>query len=482
MKKYIIALLPLVMLGACKKDFDKLNTNPKLAPTVPAATLITQAERQLSNLLTTSNVNTNVFRLIEQHWQETTYNDESLYNFDTRNINRQLWAGLYRDVLNNLQVAKGIVPTDVLIPDATAKKNAIAIADILQVYSYYYIVTTFGDLPYTQALDPKNNFPKYDDAATVYKDLLKRLDADLAVLKAGSTAASYGGADIIYGGGVEAWIKFANSFKLKMGMTIADYDAALAKTTVSSAVTDGVFDSNADNALFAYQGSNPNTNPIFVDIVQSGRFDYVTCLTLADQLNGKNQGGGAPVQDGRTSKFFENLNPDGTVSGAIPGDKSGYDPFGHVNSTITTPQFPGDLLDYAEVAFYQAEANAKGFITNGTAASFYADGVKASFDYWKATGADAYLAVNPYNANNLATQKWIANYNRGWDAWIETRRLDYPVLHKPATGAFSDFPVRFKYPVDEANVNGINYTAAAAAIGGDVVTTKLFFDKNVMPK
>jgi hypothetical protein len=73
MKKYIIALLPLVMLGACKKDFDKLNTNPKLAPTVPAATLITQAERQLSNLLTTSNVNTNVFRLIEQHWQETTY-------------------------------------------------------------------------------------------------------------------------------------------------------------------------------------------------------------------------------------------------------------------------------------------------------------------------------------------------------------------------------------------------------------------------
>jgi hypothetical protein len=105
MKKYILVLLPLVMLGACKKDFEKLNTNPKLFPTVPGATLVTQAERQLSSAVTTSSVNNNVFRLVEQQWQETTYNDESLYNFDTRNINRQMWNSLYRDVLNNLQLA-----------------------------------------------------------------------------------------------------------------------------------------------------------------------------------------------------------------------------------------------------------------------------------------------------------------------------------------------------------------------------------------
>lgn len=110
MKKYIWALLPLVMLGACKKDFENLNTNPKLFPTVPAPTLITQAERVLSNAVTSANVNNNVFRLVEQQWQETTYNDESLYNFDTRNINRQMWNSLFRDVLNNLKLAKDIIP------------------------------------------------------------------------------------------------------------------------------------------------------------------------------------------------------------------------------------------------------------------------------------------------------------------------------------------------------------------------------------
>jgi hypothetical protein len=470
MKKYILVLLPLVMLGACKKDFEKLNTNPKLFPTVPAPTLFTQAERVLSNAVTTSSVNNNVFRLVEQQWQETTYNDESLYNFDTRNINRQMWNSLYRDVLNNLQLVKGIIPTDVSVPDA-AKKNAIAVTDILQVYSFYYLVTTFGDCPYTQAFDPKNNFPKYDDAATIYKDLLKRLDADIAALTGSS---SFGTADIIYKGDITKWKKFANSLKLKMGMTIADYDAALAKTTVAAAVAGGVFTDNVDNATFVYLSATPNTNPVWVDIIQSGRFDYVANATIAAALN--------LTKDPRASKYFKALNTDGDVVGAPPGSKANYDSFSHVSDIVTATTAPGLLLDNAEVQFYLAEAFTKGFITTGVAADYYAKGVQQSFNYWGAGDAKAYLVLNPYTAANLANQKWLANYNRGWDAWIETRRLDLPVLKKPATGAFSDFPVRFKYPVDEANVNGTNYKAAAAAIGGDVVTTKLFFDKNVMPK
>jgi hypothetical protein len=470
MKKYILVLLPLVMLGACKKDFEKLNTNPKLFPTVPAPTLFTQAERVLSNAVTTSSVNNNVFRLVEQQWQETTYNDESLYNFNTRNINRQMWNSLYRDVLNNLQLVKGIIPTDVSVPDA-AKKNALAVTDILQVYSFYYLVTTFGDCPYTQAFDPKNNFPKYDDAATIYKDLLKRLDADIAAL---TGSGSFGTADVIYKGDINKWKKFANSLKLKMGMTIADYDAALAKTTVAAAVAGGVFTDNADNATFVYLSATPNTNPVWVDIIQSGRFDYVANATIAAALN--------LTKDPRAPRYFKALAANGDVLGAPPGSKANYDSFSHVSDIVTATTAPGLLLDNAEVQFYLAEAVTKGFITTGIAAEYYAKGVQQSFTYWGAGDATAYLVLNPYTAANLANQKWLANYNRGWDAWIETRRLDLPVLKKPVTGAFSDFPVRFAYPVDEANVNGTNYKAASAAIGGDVVTTKLFFDKNVMPK
>jgi Susd and RagB outer membrane lipoprotein len=67
-------------------------------------------------------------------------------------------------------------------------------------------------------------------------------------------------------------------------------------------------------------------------------------------------------------------------------------------------------------------------------------------------------------------------YNRGLEAWTEWRRLDYPVLVAPVD-ALSEIPVRYTYPVQEQNLNVTNYTEAASAIGGDEVTTKIFWDK-----
>lgn len=103
---------------------------------------------------------------------------------------------------------------------------------------------------------------------------------------------------------------------------------------------------------------------------------------------------------------------------------------------------------------------------------------------WGGTQAEAqaYLATPAvtYNAANwkqqIGEQKWIALYNRGWDAWIEFRRLDAPALQAPAT-AVSAIPLRFTCPIPEQNLNIANYNAASQAIGGDAVTSKLFWDK-----
>jgi len=55
------------------------------------------------------------------------------------------------------------------------------------------------------------------------------------------------------------------------------------------------------------------------------------------------------------------------------------------------------------------------------------------------------------------------------------RRLDFPVVPAPLI-ALTDFPARFYYPAKESNINEPNVVAAAQAIGGDEVTTKLFWD------
>ena len=474
MKKIIIAVLPFLFLGACKKDITSLNVNPKQPASVPAAALFTQGQNTLASTLSSANVYLNIFRLIEQQWQETTYITESNYNIKDNKIPDGIWTTYYRDVLEPFEQAKTNFAASPTL-SAEAKKGAIAMSDIMQVYTYYYLLTTFGNIPYTEALNIDNKFPKYDDAATVYAALLTRLDADIANLAGGG---SVGSADQIYGGDVTKWKLFANTFKLKMGITIADIDNAKAKAVIESAVAAGVFSSNEDNANFKFGQNPPNTNPVWVDLVQSGRLDFVAGKTFIDALT--------TPKDPRLSLYFTE-DAAGGYSGGKIGTKNSYDAFSKPTTTLTAPNFPGLLLDYAETELNLAEAVERGYNVGGTAAGHYASGVTASILYWGGTATDAaaYLA-QPSVAYATATgnykqkigyQKWVALYNRGWDAWIENRRLDYPVLPKPANPV-SDFPVRFNYPVSEQNVNTVNYNDASGKIGGDEVTSKLFFDKN----
>jgi hypothetical protein len=71
-------------------------------------------------------------------------------------------------------------------------------------------------------------------------------------------------------------------------MTIADSDPALSKTTVETAVASGPFTSSSDNALYRFLSGPPNTNPVWVDLVQSGRKDYVAASTIVNRLTALN--------------------------------------------------------------------------------------------------------------------------------------------------------------------------------------------------
>lgn len=473
MKKILYGLAVIVAIAtSCTKNLSDLNIDPKNPSTAPSYAFFTNAQRSFSNALTSSNVNLNIFRLIVQHWQETQYPEESQYDLGTREINDAVWNAMYRDVITDLREAKRLIPSDVA--GADSQKNELAVAEVMEIYAWYYLVTTFGNIPYSEALNIDKPFPKYDDAKTVYYDLLTRLDAAIANMN--TSAAGFGSADLIYGGDMVLWKKFANSLKLKMGILIADDDNAKAKSVVESAVASGVFTSNADNAELFYQSAPPNTNPIWVDLVQSGRDDFVAASTLIDSLLAKN--------DPRIDNFFT-MDQSGTgYSGAPPGEQSAYAQYSHVHPDITAPTFPGLLLDYAEVEFYLAEAAQRGYTVGGTAITHYNNAVTASILYWGGTALEAatYLALpqNAYDPVNwrksIGVQQWIAFFNRGWDAWIAWRKFDYPQL-LPANGALSDIPVRYPYPVNEQNVNTANYNQAAIAIGGDDVTTKLWWDK-----
>lgn len=473
MKKILIySGLVCILLSSCKKDLTSLNVDPKNPSTVPSFTLFTYAQKNLASNLASANVNSNIWRLIMQHWTECTYVDESNYDLNSRNIPQNWFHALYRDVLRDLQDSRNLIPSDVT--DPVQIKNEQAIIDIMKVYTYHYLFTTFGNVPYSEALDVNNTQPKYDDAKTAYADMMTKLNAALANLAPG---ASFGGADIVYGGDPTMWKKFGASLKLKMALMMADYDATAAGAAAAAAVATGVFTSNSDNGNFAFLASPPNTNPVWVDLIQSGRKDFVVTSTIVNQMQANN--------DPRIPLYFTFNGTGSAYSGGAPGLSNNYATFSKPSAQITDPAHPYTLLSYAEVEFLLAEAVARGFTgVAGTAAGHYASGVTASITSWggSAGAAATYLAqpgvvYNPANyKQSIGTQKWLDMFDRGHDAWTEWRRLDYPVITAPST-AQTVTPKRYTYPVSEQNLNKTNYNAASAAVGGDVVATKLWFDK-----
>jgi hypothetical protein len=146
-------------------------------------------------------------------------------------------------------------------------------------------------------------------------------------------------------------------------------------------------------------------------------------------------------------------------------------------------------MDYAEAEFLLAEAVERGFAVGGTAETHYNNAVTASITSWGGTAAQAtaYLAqptvayttaVGTWK-QKIGTQAWLAYWLRGMTNWTTFRRLDYPILTAPAghVEGIDKVPTRYTFAVSEQTLNGANYTAAAAKIGGDTPLTKIFWDK-----
>jgi len=488
MKKILFILLVFIA-ASCSKDFKEMNTNVKSPEKVAGETLFSNAEKGLADQLASINVNTNIWKIWAQYVTETTYTDEANYDIVNRSVPDNAYRTFYRNILRDLQEASSIIEKDeyAASADIGAQVNRLAIIEILNVYSYARLVDMFGDIPYSEALDVDNTTtPKYDDAATIYADLFSRLDAAYAKLDA--SFGSFGSADLFNGGDVAKWKLFAQSLKLKMAITVADVSSLNPKAKAEAAYSEGVIASAADNTAMVYLGAAPNTNPLYLDLVASGRHDFVATSTIIDPMEA--------VSDPRLPLYYTQIDTSSDGSGkmayvgATYGTNSPYDNHSHLTPTVEEPSFECMLISYDEVEFYLAEAAERGYSVGGDAESHYNAGITASIEYWGGTAADAttYLA-DPSVAystatgtwqEKIATQSWIASFNRGFNGWTTWRRLDFPALVVPPTPATEDgtIPVRFPYPINEQTLNGANRAAAASAIGGDKMITKLFWDVN----
>lgn len=478
MKKISIILIIMVgFLISCTKNFEDFNTDKKHATVVPAQFLFANAQKALADMYSSTSVNINNWKLFAQYWTETTYTDESNYDVLNRNIGNTLFRIFYRDILVDLKEAKRLTEEEVVdgVEATIAKNNRLLIIDLVEVYTYQQLVDIFGDVPYTEALDITNISPAYDDASTIYKDLLTR--AKTAADALSTDAGSFGGDDLMMGGDVAMWKKFANTLIVRMAITIAAKEPALAKGYIEGAYAAGF--AYGEACAFQYL-TGANSNPLYQDLIQSGRHDFIPANTIVDMMN--------TLEDPRRAAYFD-INGD-TYRGGIYGESNPFAQYSHINDRIQAQDYASVMLDYTELAFYLAEAAERGFSVGGSAATWYENGIRSSMEYWGVAAADidtymaradvAYATAAGNWKQKIGTQAWLAFYVRGLEGWTSYRRLDFPVLNLPPApdeSADGAVPRRHTYPVNEQTLNGVSYSAAASKIGGDKLSTKIFWDE-----
>lgn len=483
--KYITVTLALILSVTQCKLPD--NVNPKRATEVPVETLFTNAQVALFDQVDNNSVNLNTTRLYVQYWQQTTYFDESRYLMIDRQIPDNYIREFYRDALMDFRRAKEIVSAEDYSGDPHTRGNMIAVIDILTVYGFQACIDHFGDLPYSEALDPlTSTTPAYDDAATTYNALMELLRSALVTLDNDAGNGSWGAADVLYGGSDASWKKFGATLLMRMGMRLADVDPGASKTAVADAVNVGVYTSMDDAGYLFYIGVTPHVNDIYDSYVNDGRKDYLPTNTIIDMM--------LDLEDPRIGQYFTQVDTSSNEEvekliylGAEAGrdGAQSYQLFSHFQDVFFDPTFPAMIIDYIEAEFLLAEAAARGgYAVSGTAEGHYNNAIRTSILLWGGTveEAETYLASDKVVYNQLkwkeliGTQKWLAFYNRGIEAWSEWKRLDYPELNVPEGMDYGDIPLRFVYPYNEKLQNEANYAAASAKIGGDATSTPVFWD------
>lgn len=508
---YTLAVLSAVIwLASCSKtSLEDINKNPNRPTDVPTTTILLSAEKQIIDNIRNENFSLRGAVLFAQYFSQNIYTDQSRYDIP-RSYSDTYWDNAYK-ALNNLEEII-VLNTDAATRDkATAgtagtNANQIAVARILKAYTFQALTDVYGNIPYQsygnkdpefQALqrDPEILKPAYAGQQKIYIDLLNELQAAADTLIKNKTQNTFGAYDIIYKGSNALWIKFANSLRLRIATRIGTQDAELYHTHFEDALSKGVFESNADNAVFQYQATAPNEAPLFRATVTANRKDFAVSHVIVDLLKGEK--GPVGIADPRLAVYAK-PNALGQYVGqpyGLPTDAAGINKIEDISlpgETLNAAAYAEVLQEYAEVAFLISEYH-------NWSQEDYEKGIAASLAKWGVgtVAAETYLEDVPAaDKENVLTQKYIALYGQGLEAWSEIRRTGYPLFlvkpgdvvwtrstpdglvsytFQPAFG--NGIPTRLYYPDKEQAVNREHYQQAVGAQGNDDITTKLWWNK-----
>jgi len=493
MKKILsILLLSMLALGACE-DLSEMNINPN-QPTE------THPQLQLTN------IQWSAFRA--NGGTSPLYANKMLVQTDGENSGQYYkWTRGDFDAYNTLRDISKMMEE----AERIQNNSYIALAKFFRAFYFYNLTLTFGDIPYSQALqgEQDNLFaPAYDEQQAVFNGILQELEEANTLLEGENEIIA---GDIIYNGDITKWRKLVNAYRLKVLLTLSEKegstDISIRNSFQQIVDNEPLFSSVDDNAQLVFLDQEGNRYPefnssgfgsgmymdsTFIRRLQDHQdprlFVYSTQTKLAKE-EGKNIDDFSAYEGGDPAAPYADVNLKAAAGKVSKVNERYY------TDPTTEPRV---LLGYSEQQLILAEAVLRGWI-NGDAESYYKEGVRASFKFYEmyATGYEVYLsesAAEDYLAldknrlsavnsteekiERIVMQKYFQSFfQRGWTPFYEHLRTGYPEFRRP-NGV--DIPYRWIYPQSEYNQNSENVSAAIQrqfGEGNDKINQMLWWQK-----
>jgi len=526
MKKIISFIVLAIFIVACTDNFESMNLNPtRISPksleqefnhigtVFPTMFSGLHAEQRFESLLYESfltQITTNTDFMGTRN--NTTY-------FVTWNT---LWGQIYNSLMN---------PSLIVLRESDEGGYVVfsALIRLLRVVGLSKATSFYGPIV-NKNYGSTSSVIYYDSEPEVYNSFFKTLDETMKIFAENKDFKGLAKFDATYKGDLDKWMKFINSFRIRLAMRIVKADPELAEKEFDKAMKDpaGIILDNKDNFNVSLYGAKAHIAVVFFEWT-----DARMGAGYEEVLVG--------YKDPRLSKFFAPVtggpeiyadHPEypykGIASGSFIDSKTHRQPW----STVPYDYFMNITfqrhMTAQEIHFCLAEAALRGWKTPKSAQAHYEDGVKSSFEDWGAGGADTYLAdnaslplknyVDPLQPKNnytsrmqdpeaytikwrddvsdekklerIMTQKWIASFNNSMEMWADHRRTGYPKVHLARQNNSSEqwgiisndepypFPKRWPFVTAERNNNPVAVEDASIKyLGGkdkDLISTPLW--------
>lgn len=526
--------------AACTGDYEDINGNPfQPGDLTPDDYALVSSMSNICGAVVPSDVNCNQFTDCLLGGTLGGYFSDGA-NFKTsyvRNCAPDNWTSVFlkdskiiSTLYTNISMVEGFCET-------SGQVVPLAIANIIKVAAMNRVTDCYGPIPYSAIGFEGAVKTPYDSQQEVYNKFFEELAQSRATLLENRAAVMSPLADKVYAGDIDKWIRFCNSLQLRLALRISYADAALAKKKAEEAVdpaNGGVIETNDQNAT--WKNYETSTNAMRTAIMYNAH-DTRPSAEIACYLNGYNDpriskyltDSGSPESPSLNGKPYKDeegnwlTSPSGTSLQYV-GLRRGWTNFNaswSVNySDVYLPgNTPALWLNASEVAFLRAEGAAVfGWNMGGSAESFYNSGIRLSFEnYGVGDQADNYINdatsvpaqfydpenQNPWNGTipavtikwdesattaakqqKIITQKWLANWTLGNEAWADYRRTGYPFLIPVSYNGSNVVnanigPRRLPYPSAEYTDNLVNVQKGVEMLGGpDNLATRMWWDCN----